>query len=197
MHTVDDAGVESVQGKWKEMFGEKEEAKEEKPKKQAARKNTIGVKKTTSKSSRTKKKAGHSIKLLRFWKSLYGVIPHKRIVPSFEPEARVVPSGEKATLLTKDVSRETLAVTDLKGQKMIVTLKAGDMLEFRPKGRRYRYEVPLAACYNLAMIFSANEWHKEKMKRYEERKKAGFRVKRPRRLPRIFNQHYYEALKMK
>ena len=102
-----------------------------------------------------------------------------------------------ATLLTKDVSRETLAVTDMKGRKVIITVKAGDMLEFRSKGKRVRYEVPLAACYNLALIYTVNEWYKEKIRRYHERKKMGLRVKRPKRLSRIFSQSYYEALKMK
>ena len=62
------AGVESVQGKWEEMFGEKArpersrmEVKEENPKKpakkRAARKRITGEKKKASKSSKTKKKA--------------------------------------------------------------------------------------------------------------------------------------------
>lgn len=102
-----------------------------------------------------------------------------------------------ATLLTKDITRETLAVTDMKGRKMIVTLKAGDMLEFRPKGKRIRYEVPIAACYNMALIYSTSQWHKERMKKYHEKKKLGFRVRMPKRMPRIFNQKFYEALKMK
>ena len=102
-----------------------------------------------------------------------------------------------ATLLTKDISRETLAVTDMRGREIIITLKAGDMLEFRSKGKRTRYEVPLAACYNMSLIYTVNEWHKEKLKVYNEKKKMGFRVKRPKRLSRIFNQSYYEALRMK
>jgi hypothetical protein len=78
-----------------------------------------------------------------------------------------------ATLLTKDVKRETLAITDMKGNKMIVTLKAGDMLDFRPKGKRYSYEVPLGACLNLAMIYTAHERYKERIKRYEQGKSEG------------------------
>lgn len=101
-----------------------------------------------------------------------------------------------ATLLTKDVKRETLSVTDNKGQTMIVTLMAGDMLEFRPKGRRYRYEVPLAACFNLAMIYTASERYKQRVKRYEEGKKQGRKMKRPRQMPKIFNERLYQALKL-
>jgi len=102
-----------------------------------------------------------------------------------------------ATLLTKDVTRETLAVTDMRGRKVIITLKAGDMLEFRSKGKRTRYEVPLAACYNLGLIYTVNEWYKERIAKYNEKKKMGMRSRKPKRMPRIFNQSYYEALKMK
>ena len=100
-----------------------------------------------------------------------------------------------ATLLTKDVTREAYLASDLQGRKLIITLKAGDMLSIRPKGRRVTYEVPLAACYNLALIHSANEWYCERMKTYEEKRKAGYRVRKPRRLPAIFSRKFYEALK--
>jgi hypothetical protein len=101
-----------------------------------------------------------------------------------------------ARKLLKDITRETLAVTDSKGNCQIVTLKAGDMLEFRSKGKRFRYEVPLAACYNMALIYTAHLWYKEKMAKYLRDKKDGRRVKRPRQLSRIFNAKLYEALKM-
>jgi len=101
-----------------------------------------------------------------------------------------------ATLLAKDVKRETIAVTDMKGNKMIVTLKAGDVVEFRPKGKRYKYEVPLAACFNLAMIYTASERYKERLKRYEDGRKEGRKMKRPRLMPKIFNEKLYQALKL-
>ena len=92
--------------------------------------------------------------------------------------------------------RETFSVTDIKGNKIIVTLKAGDMLEFRPKGKRYRYDVPLAACFNLAMIFTAQEKYNERLKKYEEGKKLGRKTKRPKRPPKIFNEKLYQSLKL-
>jgi hypothetical protein len=101
-----------------------------------------------------------------------------------------------ATLLQKDIKRETLAVTDMKGNKMIVTLKAGDVVEFRPKGKRYRFEVPLAACFNLAMIYTAHERYRERVKRYEEGRREGRKMKRPRQMPKIFNEKLYQALKL-
>ena len=101
-----------------------------------------------------------------------------------------------ATLLQKDVKRETYSVTDMKGNKMIVTLKAGDMLEFRPKRKRYRFDVPLHACLNLAMIYMASERYRERMKLYEEGRKQGRKMKRPRQMPKIFNEKLYQALKL-
>lgn len=101
-----------------------------------------------------------------------------------------------ATQLIKDVKRETIALYDNKGNKLIVTLKAGDMVEFRPKNKRYKYEVPLAACFNLAMIYTASERYKERVKRYEEGRKQGRKMKRPRQIPKIFNEKLYQALKL-
>lgn len=101
-----------------------------------------------------------------------------------------------ATLLTKDIKRETIAVTDMKNTKMIVTLKAGDMLEFRAKGRKIVYEVPLGACFNLAMIYTASQRYKEKLQKYEEGKKMGKKMRKPKLMPRIFNEKLYQALKL-
>jgi len=101
------------------------------------------------------------------------------------------------TKLIKDIHRETLAVTDLKGNVQIVSLKGGDMMEFRSKGKRFRYEVPLQACYHMALIFTAQQWYKKKLAKYIEEKKAGKKVKRPRPLSPIFSPKLYEALRLK
>ena len=102
-----------------------------------------------------------------------------------------------ATKLIKDITRETLMVTNSKGEKQIITLKAGDMLEFRSKGRRFRYEVPLQACYHMALIYTAQQWYKKRMVKYLRDKKDGRRVKKPKRLAPIFNPKLYEALRIK
>jgi len=101
-----------------------------------------------------------------------------------------------ARQLTKDITRETLAVTDMKGNVQIVTLKAGDMLEFRSKGKRFRFEVPLMACYNMALIYTTHQWYKNRMAKYLQDKKDGRKVRKPRQLPKIFNAKIYEALKL-
>lgn len=99
-----------------------------------------------------------------------------------------------ATLLTKDIKRETYSVFDRKGNKIIVTLKAGDMLEFRAKGYKTRFEVPIAACRNLALIYYMEERYKNKLQRYKERKKLGLRCKKPKRPPQVFSKKWYQAL---
>ena len=101
-----------------------------------------------------------------------------------------------ATLLTKDVIRETLAVSNRRGEKVIVTLKAGDMLEFRVKGKRTRFEVPLQSCFYMSMIQYMEDVYKEKVKRYKQRKLLGLRTKRPKRPPKVFSTNWYRALKM-
>ena len=100
------------------------------------------------------------------------------------------------TLLKKDIKRETIAVTDFRNNKLIVILKAGDMLEFKIKRKKYGYIVPLAACFNLAMIYTAKERYDEKLKKYEEGKKIGRKMKKPKLLPKIFNEKLYQALKL-
>lgn len=102
-----------------------------------------------------------------------------------------------ATLLKKDITRETYSVTDRRGRKVLVTLKAGDMLEFRVKGRRIRYEVPLASCLNLAFIQFMEDNYKERIKEYNRKKSLGMRSRRPKRPPRIYGDKWYKALKFK
>jgi len=104
-----------------------------------------------------------------------------------------------ATLLTKDIVRECLAAStsEFPGRKLVVTLEAGDMISFRAKAKRFKYHVPLQAVYNMALIYTHNEIHKEKLDQFKIRKKAGMRCRKPKPLPRIFSAKYYEALKLK
>ena len=102
-----------------------------------------------------------------------------------------------ATKLLKNVSRECLAVEDLAGRRQIVTLVAGDEIQFRGVGKRMTYEVPIQAVYNLALIFTCHKWYREKMAEYNRKCKLGIRTRRPRRMARVFNQVLYEALKLK
>jgi hypothetical protein len=101
-----------------------------------------------------------------------------------------------ATKLLKDVTRETYSVTDNKGNLYNVTLKAGDTIEFRAKGKRIRYEVPLQSVLTLSFIQFMEDQYKHKLKRYKERKALGLRSKRPKRPPKVFSKKMYEALRI-
>jgi len=101
-----------------------------------------------------------------------------------------------ATLLTKDVKRETLRVCDRRGNKVIATLKAGDMLEFRVKGKKTRYEVPIASCYYLALIQYLEDEYKKKLKKYKEKQTLGLRSRKPKQPAKVFSKNWYTALKM-
>ena len=102
-----------------------------------------------------------------------------------------------ATLLKKDIVRETHSVTNRAGRKIIVTLKAGDMLEFRAKGKRIRYEVPLASCYIMATIQYIEDQYKVKIKKYNEKKAMGQRTRKPKRPAKLFTKKWYDALNIK
>lgn len=100
-----------------------------------------------------------------------------------------------ATLLKRDITRETYGVKDHKGSKVLVTLKAGDMLEFRVKGKRIKYEVPLETCMRLAFIQFMEDQYKKKVIEYKKKKSIGQKTKRPKAPPRIFSEKFYKALK--
>jgi hypothetical protein len=102
-----------------------------------------------------------------------------------------------ATKLTKDVTRETYSVTDNRGNLYNVTLKAGDTIEFRAKGKRIRYEVPLQSVLTLAFIQFMEDNYKERVKKYKVKKSLGRRARRPKRPPKVFSKKMYEALRIK
>lgn len=100
-----------------------------------------------------------------------------------------------ATKLLKSVKRELLS-TDRKGKKIIVVLEPGDVISFRAKGTRQSYDVSLTHCFVMAQIITNDNVYKEKLRIYNEKKKAGFmRIKKPKKLNLPFNRIYFEALK--
>lgn len=80
-----------------------------------------------------------------------------------------------ATLLTKNVKRQLLA-SDRHGRTLIVELEPGDMLSFRLKGKRTRYETSLHNCYVLAVANTIEGQYKVKMAEH----KAGKRSRKPK-----------------
>ena len=80
-----------------------------------------------------------------------------------------------ATKLKKPVTRELRVTTDRAGRSLIATLNPDETIEFRPKGKKTRYEIPLGFVYLKAMEYYLNKKYKEDMKKYELDKKLGVR----------------------
>ena len=100
-----------------------------------------------------------------------------------------------ATILTKELSRECYRLTDRSGRPIMVSLAPGDILVFRSKGKRTRYELPIAVAYGMAQIQFMEQRFKDRMARYNERKKLGLRAVRPKRPGKVFSPQWYEAFK--
>jgi len=100
-----------------------------------------------------------------------------------------------AIQLTKPVRRELLATN--RGRQIIIELVPGDEISFRIKGKKTRYSVSLHKVFNLALMQFLIEDHKEKLERYEIKKKYSYKkVCRPK-YPNLnmFNRQYIIALK--
>lgn len=100
-----------------------------------------------------------------------------------------------AIKLLKSITRETLAVTNRRNEPVMVTLKAGDLLEFRVKGRRMRMEISLAHCFNLSIIMDADHRHHVAVEDYTRKKKAGYKnLRKPKKPFLPFNGIYFKAI---
>lgn len=98
-----------------------------------------------------------------------------------------------ATKLTKPVKRET-TMTDRKGKTIIVELLPSNLISFRRKGGRKTVEIGLGHCHVLAEILDENYYYKMKLEQYKERKKAGLKVRKPKRPKSIYSKFYYRSL---
>jgi hypothetical protein len=99
-----------------------------------------------------------------------------------------------ATQLLKDINREFRIGNDV----FIVTLCNDYSLTFRRKGTKTRFNVPLAGCYNLAIINQGMKEYQAKVDRYNSRKKLGQVAKKPKKpsIGAFFNPKYSVALRM-
>ncbi len=84
-----------------------------------------------------------------------------------------------ATPLTRPVARELHARTH-RFTGIIATMMPGDLLTFRVKGKQRTYTIALHQCYQLAIYYKLVEDYREAMERYELRRKAGYRAKKPK-----------------
>ena len=104
-----------------------------------------------------------------------------------------------ATKLLNTVKRELIGVTvghgKYRGKTIIIELEAGDVITFRIKGTRKKATISLGYCFQLAQIVQADRDYSEKMKEYNLKKKAGMRVRRPKKANFPFNKTLFKALK--
>lgn len=80
------------------------------------------------------------------------------------------------------------------GRQIKVELLPGDYLAFVLKGTRQRVEVSLSHCYNLALIVTMNKIYQDRLAQYEVKKKAGYRVKKPKKPVLPYDPTYFKAL---
>ena len=83
------------------------------------------------------------------------------------------------TKLTNPVARQLRSTTHGK-VPIIATMQPGDVLEFRIKGTRTRYPLPMHQAYQLAIYYKLVEQYRTDLERYELRRKAGYRARKPK-----------------
>lgn len=97
------------------------------------------------------------------------------------------------TRLDKPVKRE-LYSTDRRGRTLIIEVEPPDLITFRLKGKRTRVSIALSHCYQLAQIMDMEYRYTKAMERYKALKKAGAKVRRPKRPAQLWSKVYYKAL---
>lgn len=97
-----------------------------------------------------------------------------------------------ATKLIKEITREAMSRN---GAPLLVTLCPGDVISFRYKGKRTRFELSIGHALNLAKLITIEKMYQEKLEEYNRKRKAGMRVKRPKRPSLFMNKMYHRALK--
>lgn len=101
------------------------------------------------------------------------------------------------TKLLNDVQRELLGThtnDKYRHRAIIITIKPGDLIEFRVKGTQQKFEVPLAQCFKLAQIIGISQKHKEAVNTYKEKRKAGFKVRKPKKPVLPYSDIYFNAM---
>lgn len=102
-----------------------------------------------------------------------------------------------ATKLVKPIHREMLSVMETRGRNRgrstIVSLLPGDEIQFRSKGTRKTYTVYLGHCFVMAQIQTILLDYDQALERYNTRRKAGERARRPIKPILPFSNMYLKA----
>lgn len=98
--------------------------------------------------------------------------------------------------LDKTISREMFLPVSILSRSlgtMIVSIKPGDLIEFRQKGKKTRFEVSLHSVFMLALLNSLTEHNKSRLQDYEIKRKAGIRARKPKKV--YLNQFHPNLVK--
>lgn len=89
-----------------------------------------------------------------------------------------------ATRLNKTVTRDVLIYPfqgKYRNKNVILKIEPSGIISFRAKGTKKEYSTTLHTCFNLAFVHSIMNDYDQKMKLYLVKKKAGMRVKKPKK----------------
>src|SRR3990167_864210 len=92
-----------------------------------------------------------------------------------------------ATKLLKPINRDTIGRS---GATMIISLLPGDLISFREKGKRTRYEITIGHALQLAKRMTIDRMYQERLEIYRSKKKQGRRAIKPKR-PNLFLSPIY------
>ena len=94
---------------------------------------------------------------------------------------------------SKGINREVIVGR----HTMILSLNPEMTVSFRLKGKKTRYTTTLHSCYNMAVLSHVQKEYNDKLKRYNEKKKLGYKgLKKPKapNLGRVFDKTNFIAL---
>jgi hypothetical protein len=103
-----------------------------------------------------------------------------------------------ATKLLKPIKRELMATIQAgkhRGRPINAELQPGDILKFKVKGTRQEYTVSLHAAFTLAQLVTFDRIYNERLQDYNKRKKAGDRVRKPKKPQLFLHRVFFETLK--
>lgn len=106
-----------------------------------------------------------------------------------------------ATTLTKPIYRETAGTYNKR--PAIIGLLPGDVISFRPKGRRTEVYLHIEQLELLARMTDASYRYNEAMQKYQARQKAGVKgLRKPRKpnfsmISRVYREAYEHKPKTK
>ena len=83
-----------------------------------------------------------------------------------------------------------------KGEAIIFSVMPNELIDIRFEGHKQHFQISLEDVANLAIIKTNMLEQSQKMKDYKIKRDAGYKVRKPKILGRVYNEFYYKALKV-